>query len=232
MLRLFPLASKSWPCILFLSAILAHTPLRQAEARNDPASICDRAAAQVSGETGVPLDVLRAITRAETGRTTSDALRPWPWTVNMQGKGIWFDTEIQAQRYVFQHFLAGARSFDIGCFQINYKWHGAAFRSIEEMFDPLLNARYAASYLLSLYRETSDWTRAVGAYHSRKQHFAERYIDRYTAIHRDLARDDAQSSQALPSPAQKGTRPPSAQASLVPLDRLDHATFLVSSGQN
>lgn len=153
-----------------------------AVARTDPTAICDRAAIQIADETEVPLDVLRALTRTEPGRGTREQMQPWPWTVNMEGQGVWFDTEAQAQGYVFRHFRTGARSFDIGCFQINYKWHGHAFANIEEMFDPLENARYAAHFLTKLYGEHGDWTRAVGAYHSRTQKYAARYLNKYRDV--------------------------------------------------
>lgn len=146
--------------------------------------VCDAAAHTVARESGVPLSVLQAITRTETGRKRNGAMQPWPWTVNMEGKGMWFDTEDEARAYVFRHFKRGARSFDVGCFQINYKWHGQAFNSIDEMFEPLANARYAAKFLQKLYSETGNWSDAAGAYHSRTPKYANRYkaiFDRYRA---------------------------------------------------
>jgi soluble lytic murein transglycosylase-like protein len=61
----------------------------------------------------------------------------------------------------------GARSYDVGCFQINYRWHGQHFASLDQMFDPDANAAYAARFLSELYAEFGDWSRAAGAYHSR-----------------------------------------------------------------
>lgn len=107
----------------------------------------------------------------------------------MEGKGVWFDTEDQARAYVFRHFKRGARSFDVGCFQINYKWHGTAFKSIDEMFDPLANARYAARFLAKLYQETGNWSDAAGSYHSRTPKYANKYkkiFDRYHAKMQNL----------------------------------------------
>lgn len=160
-----------------------------AVASGDPAAACDRAASRIAKETTVPLDVLRAITRTETGRSSGRELRPWPWTVNMEGQSVWFDTEAQAQLYVLRHFRAGARSFDVGCFQINYKWHGHAFTSIEQMFDPMINARYAARYLTQLFGAHGDWNKAVGAYHSKTQKYAQRYLSRYEDIRDNLPED-------------------------------------------
>ena len=104
----------------------------------------------------------------------------------MEGKGHWFDTEDAARAYVFQNFKRGARSFDVGCFQINYKWHGAAFQSIDQMFDPLENARYAATFLKELYDESGDWSAAAGAYHSRTPEYAQRYKARFDRIRQKM----------------------------------------------
>ena len=116
-------------------------------AKADPSQICDAAARTASAQTGVPLTVLQAISLTETGRKSNGRIRPWPWTVNMEGKGVWFDGPDEAKAYAFRNYKRGARSFDLGCFQLNFKWHGHAFASIEEMFDPEANALYAANFL-------------------------------------------------------------------------------------
>jgi hypothetical protein len=102
----------------------------------------------------------------------------------MEGRGVWFDTPDEARAYVFDHFKRGARSFDVGCFQINYRWHGQHFESIEQMFEPLANGRYAARFLSELHAELGNWSAAAGAYHSRSPTFANRYraiFDRHLA---------------------------------------------------
>lgn len=170
--------------LMQVAAALAPAP---AGAAQDLAALCDRAAGEASRQTGVPLSVLRAISLAETGRKQAGGFRPWPWTVNMEGQGHWFDTEDEARAYVFQEYRRGARSFDIGCFQINFKWHGTAFDSIEEMFDPKENALYAADFLSRLYAEKGSWSAAAGAYHSLTPEFADSYRDRFDKIHARLA---------------------------------------------
>jgi hypothetical protein len=150
----------------------------------DAAAICDAVAARVSRESGVPISVLQAITRTETGRRRDGRVEPWPWTVNMEGRGVWFDTPDEARAYAYENYQRGARSFDVGCFQINFRWHGQHFASIEEMFDPLANGRYAARFLSELHAELGDWSKAAGAYHSRSPTFANRYraiFDRHRA---------------------------------------------------
>lgn len=143
------------------------------------ARICTESASQISEETGVPRDVLMAISLTETGRASSSTTEPWPWTVNMEGKGVWFSTRDEALAYVYRHHKRGARSFDIGCFQINFKWHGQNFDSIAHMFEPVSNARYAADFLSDLHRELGDWSKAAGAYHSRTEKFAKKYRKKF-----------------------------------------------------
>jgi hypothetical protein len=191
------------------------------------AGSCDEAARVAAQESGVPLPILLAITRTETGRTVNGTTYPWPWTVNMEGRGVWFDTRIEALAYVFDHFKTGARSFDVGCFQINYRWHGARFASIEDMFDPLANARYAASFLNSLYEESGDWNVAAGAFHSRTAVHADRYMVRFGSMMEELEPIDTAAFQSSPQAqfAHRTNRFPLLQqgqtsglASLVPLD--------------
>lgn len=159
-------------------------PTRAVEATDEAivSSICDAASAAAARAHNIPLDALYAISLTETGRSRGGVLRPWPWTVNMEGRGFWFDSREEAYAYVMERYNAGARSFDVGCFQINYKWHGMNFVSIEAMFDPMTNATYAAQMLSGLQDEFGDWTKAAGAYHSRTETYASRYRTRYARI--------------------------------------------------
>ncbi|TMV95020.1 lytic transglycosylase domain-containing protein [Thioclava sp. BHET1] len=175
-------------------------PMRLVHARSlDTAAMCERTAELVAGETKVPISVLKAISLTETGRKRDGTFRPWPWTVNMEGAGHWFDTRDEALRYVFREYKRGARSFDVGCFQINFKWHGDQFASIEEMFDPLANGRYAARFLRELYEELGDWTQAAGAFHSRTKIHADRYSKRFASLREGFIEEDRNMAQLRPA---------------------------------
>lgn len=156
------------------------TPAMAAKTSDDEkASICRQVSASAAHEMGVPPSVMLAITLTETGRNRSGEIEPWPWTVNMEGAGHWFPSRAAAEAFVDREHSRGARSYDVGCFQVNYKWHGGAFRSRSDMFDPLTNARYAATFLRQLFDEFGDWGRAAGAYHSRTPRYANRYRARF-----------------------------------------------------
>jgi hypothetical protein len=204
---------------LVLCLAVAASP---AAASRDPATTCREAAAQVSRETGVPMSVLEAISLTETGRKKNGSFGSWPWTVNMEGAGRWFDSREEALAFAKEGFAQGKRSFDVGCFQLNYKWHGEAFSSIEEMFDPIANARYAAGFLSRLHGETGDWSLAAGAYHSRTPKYATRYrkiFDRHFAsvaggdgpVHANAndfsGQDDAELAAVADEPMRQNTYP-------------------------
>lgn len=178
-LRLFHLKPPVIGALILLAVAVVTLPMAQA----NPA-LCEAAARKAAARTGVPYDVLMAISLTETGRKRDGRFQVWPWTVNMEGKGVWFDDPDSAKAYVYENYKRGARSFDVGCFQINYKWHGQNFASIEEMFQPEPNALYAARFLADLYREKGSWSAAAGAYHSRTKTHADRYagiFDRHLA---------------------------------------------------
>ncbi len=168
---------------LFVLVFLASSGMaRAASEASEISGICEIAAVKASQKYAVPLNVLRAISLTETGRRMNGEIRPWPWTINMEGKGKWFDDRKGARSYVDRHFERGARSFDVGCFQINYRWHGEHFESLTEMFDPQINADYAAKFLAELFDEFGDWSRAAGAYHSRTPKYANKYRARFNRL--------------------------------------------------
>ncbi len=152
-----------------------------APASDDPSALCLAAARSAAEQTGVPYDALLAISVVETGRD----LRPWPWTVNLAGDGHWLESAADASALIADALERGATNIDIGCFQLNYRWHAAAFRSIEDMLDPSRNALYAAGYLAQQHARTGDWALAAAAYHSATPEHA----DRYRAVFEDTVAD-------------------------------------------
>ena len=181
--------------------------LFEAQARG----ICDREAVRAARAHGVPVDIMRTITRVETGHTRDGEFRPWPWTVNHDGDGSWHDTRREASQFLRALRQSGYRNFDIGCFQLNFRWHGEHFDSTGDMLDPRKNADYAARFLRQLLQEEGNWTAAVAAYHSRTKHFAERYAARFDAIRRDLDAD-------RPAAQTKSDRsPPASNGGVIPL---------------
>ena len=184
------------PCLF----VLCLTPDAVTASRN-PAALCDDAAHLAAQNSNTPLPVLLAITRVETGRSAAQGLQPWPWTINHAGTGHWFDTASEAVAAAETALTEGSGNLDIGCFQLNHRWHAENFVSLEQMFDPEINARYAADFLSDLYREMGDWPSAVAAYHSRSAGPAASYLAKIETTLADLG------AQPEPAVARANTYP-------------------------
>ncbi len=157
----------------------------------DPATACDAAARRAAEEAGVPEPVMLAIARVESGRSQT----PWPWTVNHAGEGHWFKTEREALDFAEARIAEGESNLDIGCFQVNLRWHGENFTGLEAMFDPEENARYAAHFLGRLHASEGNWVNAVAAYHSRTPAHAEAYVEKVEAVLLALGEEPAVAPQ-------------------------------------
>lgn len=142
---------------------------------------CLDAINQIARETSVPENVLLALARIESGRSGANPLPAWPWAVNQAGKSTWFATRREAEAHVAAALASGETNIDIGCLQINHRWHADAFQSLSQMFDPIASTRYAARFLQTLYDEDPDWVIAAGKYHSRTQSLADVYQSRFQA---------------------------------------------------
>lgn len=147
----------------FLTLALLALPAQAAQ----PGADCESLAERAGAEAGVPAGLMTAIARTEAGRGIGGGkVRAWPWTLNQGGKGSYHadhETALAAAQAVID---SGVRNLDLGCMQLNWRWHGQAFRDAAEMLDPAANTRYAAMFLAELARRNGSWARAVELYHS------------------------------------------------------------------
>ncbi|MEI7710892.1 MAG: hypothetical protein WCI94_05635 [Rhodospirillales bacterium] len=132
------------------------------------ASPCEQAAAEAEKAFDLPVGLMNAIGRIESGRydLTSGRVVPWPWTIDVAGDGKQFDNAEDAVRTTHRLRAQGARNIDVGCFQISLQYHPDAFETLEQAFDPPTNGRYAGRLLASLKARHGSWQEAVAAYHS------------------------------------------------------------------
>lgn len=156
-------------------AIAAPAVMAAAPVATDPMNLCRDAAVSAADRYGIPRAVMLAIATVETRTRREGRTGPWPWTVNVAGQGAWFDSRAAALIHAEEALARGETSVDIGCFQIDYRWHGANFPSLDAMFEPAIAGDYAARFLGSLHTETGDWITASGLYHSRTPALAGAY---------------------------------------------------------
>jgi hypothetical protein len=146
-------------------------------ALNDDANPCRAAAAAAERTWSIPAHLLAAIARVETGRADRGGERsPWPWSVNAEGAGSFYDSKEAAIAAVRQMQSQGIRSIDVGCLQVNLMHHPDAFGSLEDAFNPATNANYAARFLTALREQTGSWPAAAAAYHSMTPDLGRTYL--------------------------------------------------------
>ncbi len=181
---------------LLLACLLAPLLLSAAHAaaREQPFASCEAAAARAEAVGGLPNGLLPALARVESGRPDpSGAIRPWPWTIDVEGRGQFFATKAEAVAVVRALQASGVGSIDVGCLQVNLLHHPHAFASLDQAFDPTTNALYAARFLNALHGRAGGWTGAIAAYHSETPRLGAAYRARVLAIWRP---DDGRAATA------------------------------------
>ena len=187
-----------------------------------PGQLC-RAAIQVAERGGgVPARLMSAIGLVESGRRDPETgeQNPWPWTINVEGKGYVYETKAAAVSAVRTFQSQGARSIDVGCMQINLMHHPDAFPDLDAAFDPLINARYAAVFLNELHGQSGDWDRATGAYHSSTPDLGADYLRRVLAIWPGEKRRAP--APAVTASAEPATMPSGRVVVTLPLNRMEN----------
>ena len=131
-------------------------------------AVCEAAGRVAEAQGALPANLLQAIGLVESGRPdpVTGQILPWPWTVNADGTGHYFASEQEAAAFARLALASGARDVDIGCFQVSLEQHGQAFASLDQGFDPGVNAEVAARFLARLKLRTGTWAAAIADYHS------------------------------------------------------------------
>ena len=163
---------------------VARTLFDSANAPSNPATVCDQAIAAAERGARLPAQLLGTIGVIESGRRDpkTGRVRPWPWTINAENVGSFYDTKEQAIAAVQALQARGVKSIDVGCMQVNLMHHADAFVSLEEAFNPRANVTYAARFLNQLFAQLAAWPKAAAAYHSQTPGIGADYERRVMAI--------------------------------------------------
>ncbi len=92
--------------------------------------------------------------------------RPWPWTLNVAGRGMFFATREDAHAAIERLLAAERCDFDVGIMQINWCYHGKRFASAWDALSPATNIRAAEAILTDNLQRSGSPMKAVAWYHS------------------------------------------------------------------
>ena len=132
----------------------------------DKLKLCENTIESIELQTDIPKGLLFGIGKAEAIRKINNKYIIWPWTINHAGKSLFFDNKEQMKNYVFKNLKRKDFNIDVGCMQINIKWHKKNFKKISDMFEVNPNISYAASFLKQLKNKHGSWDKAIKHYHS------------------------------------------------------------------
>lgn len=152
--------------------------------------LCRAEIARVEQETQIPAHLLGAIALVESGRAAPGKweISAWPWTVMAEGRGRYLPSKQAAIAEVEKLRKRGVRNIDVGCMQVNLRYHPDAFADLEEAFDPAANVAYAARFLTALRHDQGSWSKAVAHYHSATPARHIKYRSKVFAAWRDERR--------------------------------------------
>jgi hypothetical protein len=154
--------------LLLAGPIAAKADIDEGAGTPNPWTLCAKATNRIERQEGIPRQLLRAISKAESGRyhEGKQVVMAWPWTVMAEGRGRYLETKADAIAEVVALRARGVKNIDVGCMQVNLQAHPGAFATLEDAFDPLTNVTYAASFLKTLAAEQGSWAKAAAYYHS------------------------------------------------------------------
>ena len=147
------------------------------------ALLCEYLALDAEKKYGLPENILLSISRVESGYQKVDGvIRAWPWTLNAGGDSAYFLGKEDALRHLEERIKKGVTNIDIGCMQLNFRWHKKFFNNLSEMINPIKNVDYAATFLKKLYQRHGSWEKAVKYYHSSKSKYNVKYYRKVKAV--------------------------------------------------
>ena len=171
--------AKTIATLLVITLLAAPIPtLAMGDPMVDGARQCTQYFPREEQRNAIPAHLLAAIASTESGRwhTGLGMALPWPWTINVEGKGYYFSSKAEAIARVAALQRSGIRSIDVGCMQVNLKHHPDAFASLDDAFEPSHNVAYGAKFLRANYDDLGDWVKATAAYHSRTPIYGREYL--------------------------------------------------------
>ncbi|MCR8550559.1 transglycosylase SLT domain-containing protein [Salipiger sp. P9] len=164
----------------------------------DPGGVCIQEILRAQLRHKIPGNLLLGIGLQEAGMMHEGELTVWPWVANADGDGRFFNSPGTAESWVRARQAQGVESIDVGCMQVNLRWHPDAFPVLSDGFDPARNVDYAAQLLVRLYEQTDDWIEAAGRYHSATDQYKDAYLTRLKQ-NVDIANDRLDIFRALAS---------------------------------
>lgn len=167
------------------------TSILEFESKKDPFAPMFKEVAQ---HWDIPQEWTEAIAQAESRRH--------PWTLNIEGKGFYFETK-DAALTAAQNALESGKSFDCGIMQVNSFWLKKYNIPLEAVFDPLANIYLGGFILKGEIKRHGFNSKAIGAYHSPNPDKARNYANIILGLLNEPSAEKIHITPTPPAPLHK-----------------------------
>lgn len=130
----------------------------------------------IEKELKLPNKLLVSISLTETGRNFNGKFQTWPWSLNVSGKTHYFANKIKMKTFLMKKLKSNITNIDIGCMQINYKYHINDLSKVDFFLDPYNNVKWGGDFLKRLYERHKSWNMAISRYHSSDKVRQKKYL--------------------------------------------------------
>ncbi len=121
----------------------------------------------VANEYQLSAKLLYAMALTESGRTTQRGFRPWPWTLNIDGRAYRYNSRLEVYRALRDALLVRPTQYvDVGPMQISWNYHHKLLINPWTALEPTYNIRVGAYILADEIQRAGDVWTGVGHYHS------------------------------------------------------------------
>ena len=168
-----------------IGAIFASAPAAAQASDYGVTSDCPTLIARTEARRNIPRGLLMAIALTESGTGGT----PSPYAMNIAGRSHFARSGQEMANIISANWSRGVRSIDVGCMQVNLKYHGGNFARLTDLLNSVTNVEYGASYLIKLATESGSWKNAVMSYHNknnptRRAWYGCKVWNNYLAINR------------------------------------------------
>lgn len=147
--------------------------------------ICRIATKKVEKKLKLPNKLLTSISLVETGRFVKNQHRTWPWSVNVEGRSHYFKDKQSMLKFLKIQIKNNVTNFDVGCMQINFRYHIKKESNLKLFIDPNYNVIWAGNFLKQLQKKYKSWNKAISRYHSSDKLRMKIYLNKVHKVWKD-----------------------------------------------
>lgn len=96
---------------------------------------------------GLAPDLLYAVALTESAYSAAEPGHVAPSCLAIRADNAYYPKTVQEARSILERILPNRKNVDIGCMQVNWRWHGHRVNSPYELLDPRTNISIAATIL-------------------------------------------------------------------------------------